>query len=56
MPNLPCRAVDDTETVHAVPMPITIRPRDYGPEMFAAVKAQTGVSEPMTAGARMSEA
>ncbi len=41
---------------HAVPMPITIRPRDYGPELFAAVKAQAGVSEPMTAQARMSEA
>ena len=27
---------------HAVPMPITIRTRDYGPELFAAVKARAG--------------
>lgn len=27
---------------HAVPMPITIRTRDYGPELFAAVKERTG--------------
>ncbi len=56
MPNLPRQAVDDTETIHAVPMPITIRPRGYGPELFAAVKAQAGVSELMTAQARMCEA
>ncbi len=27
---------------HAVPMPITIRTRDYGPELFADVKARLG--------------
>ena len=27
---------------HAVPMPITVRTRDYGPELFAAVKARAG--------------
>ncbi len=27
---------------HAVPMPITIRTRDYGPELFADVKARMG--------------
>ncbi len=27
---------------HAVPMPITIRTRDYGPELFAAVKERVG--------------
>ena len=27
---------------HAVPMPITVRARDYGPELFAAVKARAG--------------
>ncbi len=27
---------------HAVPMPITIRTRDYGPDLFAAVKARVG--------------
>ena len=27
---------------HAVPMPITIRTRDYGPDLFAAVKARAG--------------
>ena len=41
---------------HAVPMPITIRPRDYGPELFAGVRAQAGVSEPMTAQEQLFEA
>ena len=27
---------------HAVPMPITVRTRDYGPELFAAVQARAG--------------
>ncbi|MDT0631574.1 ATP-binding protein [Rubrivirga litoralis] len=30
---------------HAVPMPITIRTRDYGPDLFAAVKARAGRPE-----------
>ena len=33
---------------HAVPMPITIRTRDYGPELFAAVKARAGRPEAET--------
>lgn len=39
---------------HAVPMPITIRTRDYGPDLFAAVRARLGVPETASA-ARMQE-
>ena len=40
---------------HAVPMPITIRTRDYGPDLFAAVKARLGAPEAESA-AEMQEA
>ena len=41
---------------HAVPMPITVRTREYGAELFAAVKARAGVSGAATARERMDEA
>ncbi|MDT7857219.1 ATP-binding protein [Rubrivirga sp. S365] len=40
---------------HAVPMPITIRTRDYGPDLFAAVKARAGRPEAESA-AKIQEA
>lgn len=40
---------------HAVPMPITIRTRDYGPELFEAVRARVGGLEAETAGAMQEE-
>jgi len=40
---------------HAVPMPITIRTRDYGPELFAAVKARLGAPLATTARAMQAE-
>ena len=40
---------------HAVPMPITIRTRDYGPELFAAVKARAGAPAAESAAAMQSE-
>ena len=40
---------------HAVPMPITIRTRDYGPDLFDAVKARVGGPVAETAGALQSE-
>ncbi len=40
---------------HAVPMPITIRTRDYGPELFADVRARAGLSTAATPEARRAE-
>ncbi len=40
---------------HAVPMPITIRTRDYGPDLFDAVKARVGGPVAETAGELQSE-
>ncbi|WP_420453937.1 ATP-binding protein [Rubrivirga sp.] len=40
---------------HAVPMPITIRTRDYGPDLFDDVKARVGGPVAETAGALQSE-
>ena len=40
---------------HAVPMPITVRTREYGPELFAAVRQRAGLA-PAAASAREKEA
>jgi DNA helicase HerA-like ATPase len=40
---------------HAVPMPITIRTRDYGPDLFAAVKERAGAPTAESAAEMQSE-
>ncbi|MEM6289114.1 MAG: DUF87 domain-containing protein [Bacteroidota bacterium] len=40
---------------HAVPMPITIRTRDYGPALFAAVRARLGAPEAESAAEMQTE-
>ena len=41
---------------HAVPMPITVRTREYGAELFAAVKARAGLSAAATVREKQAEA
>ena len=40
---------------HAVPMPITVRTRDYGPDLFDAVKARVGAPRAETAAGMQEE-